>query len=130
MMFTVLGMGQHTIKVKKGQTIQGIFMFQNDNKSKEYFYFKEDGMVYILDGTKRKPRKAIPYMLACIDNNLCNGVSRVSYTFEKNLVEFSFDGANYLKVMEGKFQEDGTKLVFKQSETDQLMIIKEFERID
>jgi hypothetical protein len=124
------GFSQHTITVHKGQTIQGIFMHQNEDKSKEYFYFKEDGMVYILDGTKRKPKKAIPYMLACIENNQCNGVSRVEYSFVKNLVEFSFNGANYLKVMEGKFQENGTKLVFKQSETDELMVIKDFDRIE
>jgi hypothetical protein len=116
--------------VHKGQTIQGIFMHQNEDKSKEYFYFKEDGMVYILDGTKRKPNKAIPFMLACIENNQCNGVTRAEYSFEKNLVEFSFNGASYLKVMEGKFQENGTKLVFKQSETDELMVIKDFDRIE
>jgi len=124
------GISQHTITIKKGQTIQGIFMCQNDDKTKEYFYFKEDGMVYILDDTKRKPNKAIPFMLACIENNQCNGVSRVPYTFEKNLVEFSFNNANYLKVMEGKFQDNGTVLVFKQSETDELMIVKEFQRIE
>lgn len=129
-LFAISSYGQHTITIKKGQTIQGIFMYQNEDKSKEYFYFKEDGLVYILDGTKRKPNKAIPFMLACIENDQCKGVARVAYSFEKNLVEFSFDGANYLKVMEGKFQDNGTKLVFKQSETDELMVIKEFERIE
>ncbi len=105
-------------------------MHQNEDRSKAYFYFREDGMVYVLDGTKRKPNKAIPFMLACIENAECNGVSKVPYTFEKNLVEFSFNGANYLKVMEGKFHDNGTKLIFKQSETDELMVIKDFERIE
>ena len=105
-------------------------MCENENKTKEYFYFKEDGLVYIMQGTKKKPNKAIPYMLACMEQNNCNDISRVPYSFEKNLVEFSFNSANYLKVMEGTFQSNGSNLVFKQSETDEIMVVKEFERIE
>jgi hypothetical protein len=124
------GFGQHVIKVSKGQTIQGVFMFETEDKSKEYFYFKEDGMVYIMDGTKKKPNKAIPFMLACAEDVACNEVLAVPYTFEKNLIEFSFTSANYLKVMEGQFQENGTKIAFKQSETNKILVVKEFERIE
>jgi hypothetical protein len=123
-------MSQHVIKVSKGQTITGAFYFENSKKNYDYYLFKEDGNVYILDKSRRKPKKAIPYLLACLEVQYCNDTKSLPYTFEKNIVEFSFTGANHLKVMEGQFAENGQKLIFKQSETGEILVVKEFIRIE
>lgn len=123
-------MSQHVIKVSKGQTITGAFYFQNSRKSYDYYLFKEDGNVYILEKSRRKPKKAIPYLLTCVETMSCNDTKSVAYKFEKNMVEFTFTGANYLKVMEGQFAENGQKLIFKQSETEEILVVKEFIRIE
>ncbi len=122
--------GQHVIKVSKGQTITGAFYHQKGKKSFDYYLFKEDGNVYILEDSRRKPKKAMPYLLACVEVQNCSDSKVLAYTFEKNIIEFTFTGANYLKVMEGQFAENGQKLIFKQSETGELMVVKEFIRIN
>lgn len=121
---------QHIIKVKKTNTIQGIFYVENEDRTKDYLMFTEMGLVFILEDSKRKPKKAIQYLKACEENSSCANVKKENYTFEKNIINFSFNQTTYVKDYKGQFENDGTVLIFKISETNQLMLVKEYQRLE
>ncbi|CAG5081861.1 hypothetical protein [Parvicella tangerina] len=121
---------QHVIKVKKGQTITGSFCWQDDDRTKDYLYFTEDGWVYLLENTKKNSKKALKTLKSCASEPSCNDVRSMPYTFEKNIVNFAIEHTDYVKDYNGQFEAQGAKMVFKVSETDQLMIVKEFERVE
>lgn len=127
--FLLSNYSQHVIKVKKGQTIQGLFSLNNEDKTYDYLYFTEDGQVLMLMHTTKKPKKAIPYLAACSESATCSDVQTKEYTFEKNVISFSFQNGKYIKSYDGMFEENGTKMVIKISETDEIVIVKEFVRL-
>lgn len=123
---------QHVIKVKKGQTIKGAFYFQGEDKTKDYLLFSEEGYVYILEKSKFKPKKAVK-LLKAEEQDFLNpsNKSRIQeYTFQKNIINFSSSSTEYVKDYNGTFEDGGSKIVFKVSETNQLMEVREYERIE
>lgn len=121
---------QHVIKVKKTNTITGAFYAEGEDKMKDYFLFTEDGYVYIIEQTKKKPKKALKALKVCASNPDCNEFRTEEYTFEKNVVHFAYGNTTYVKDYEGQFEDGGAWLVFKVSETDKILIVKRFKRIE
>ncbi|MCB9195154.1 MAG: hypothetical protein H6598_02930 [Flavobacteriales bacterium] len=121
---------QHVIKVKKSQTITGAFSYSNEDKTSDYLLFTEDGLVYLLEKSKKKAKKALIILKECAANPDCNELRSKEYTFEKNVINFSFDNTTYVKDYDGTFEEGGSKIVFKVSETNKLMIVREYKRIE
>lgn len=118
------------IKVKKSQTITGAFCWQEEDKTKDYLLFTEDGYVYMLENTKKKPKKALAIMKECATDPDCIEIKSKEYIFEKNVINFSFDNTTYVKDYDGTFEDNGTKIVFKITETDKLMQVREYERVE
>lgn len=121
---------QHVIKVKKNQTIQGVFSHEHSHKKVDYLYFNEEGNVLILLGTDRKLKKALIYLENCQSDPNCEDVRVEPYTFEKNIISFTIKDSGYIKSFNGMFEENGTKLIFKIGETDEVLIVREFQRCE
>ncbi len=121
---------QHVIKVKKGQTITGAFYWESEDKTKDYLFFTEEGYVYIIENTKKNPKKALKLFEACTADPSCQEIQSKAYSFEKNIINFSFDNTSYVKDYNGQFEDAGSKIVFKVTETDKLMVVREYERIE
>jgi hypothetical protein len=121
---------QHVIKVKKSQTITGLFYWQDEDKTRDYLLFTEEGYVYILENTKKKQKKASAMLESCATDPNCNEIKSKDYTFEKNVISFSYGSTTYVKDYNGTFESQGEKIVFKISETDELMVVREYDRVE
>lgn len=130
-----LSVSQHTIKVRKDLTIEGLYKnIQNKNDLPTYLYFTKEGMVYYSFSKKLKEKRALVKLTLCALEPTCTNYPKINYVSKKKgHVRFTTNAnvnRNYFLIYDGQLSNNGQNLSIRKEETNQLIIVNQYSLVE